>query len=100
MKGKIEKEYQNEYIHLATGLYSVWDKYKGVYSDVFYNQSGLSITRFLFDSFYATKIRIGDGIGLSGDITIPNCLDSHLETALASIWNQYPIDRPSNFTGS
>lgn len=98
-KGKIEKDFPAEFEAIKTKLFDVWDNSKGVYSDVSYNEAGRSLTRFLFDSFYAARIRIGDGIGLDGEITIPDCHDKHIETALASLWRQYPDNRPVNFTG-
>jgi hypothetical protein len=40
--------------------------------------------RFCFDLFFATGLRIGDGIGIDGDI-IGDYNDDHLYTALKSI---------------
>ena len=40
--------------------------------------------RFCFDLFFATGIRIGDGVGTQGDI-IGNYSDAHIYTALKSI---------------
>ena len=40
--------------------------------------------RFCFDLFYATGIKIGDGVGTQGDI-IGNYSDAHVYTALKSI---------------
>ena len=51
-----------------------------------YEQAGLSETRFLFDSLYASRIKIGDGIGLSGDVLLyAYCDNSHIKTALRHI---------------
>ena len=44
-----------------------------------------SKTRFRFDMFYKSGVRIGDGAGLSGDIDIQGCNDSHIETAMKRI---------------
>tara|TARA_R110002167_G_scaffold252882_4_gene459240 strand:+ start:722 stop:1003 length:282 start_codon:yes stop_codon:yes gene_type:complete len=41
-------------------------------------------TRFCFDVFYGTGLRIGDGVGTTGDI-IGAYTDSHLLTALRSV---------------
>ena len=54
-----------------------------------YKEAGLSPCRFRWDCFHATKIRIGDGIGLTGDITVPDCHDSHIDTALRRIMKEY-----------
>lgn len=40
--------------------------------------------RFCFDLFYASRIKIGDGVGTQGDI-IGNYTDSHLYTALKQV---------------
>lgn len=40
--------------------------------------------RFCFDVFYASGVKIGDGMGTSGDI-IGNYNDSHIYTALKTV---------------
>jgi hypothetical protein len=51
-----------------------------------YRLGGMSMKRFRWDLFLATKIRIGDGIGMKGDIDLYQYLDdSHIDTALRKI---------------
>jgi hypothetical protein len=50
-----------------------------------YREQGLSPVRYMFDLFYKSKVRIGDGVGMSGDIVEPGLNDEHLETALRTI---------------
>lgn len=100
MSCKIKREKPDDYKILAEYLYAVWDRSKGVYSDVFYEEKGLSIKRFLFDSLYQSKITIGDGVGVPGIITLyDTCNDDHIFSAMKLIWNEYHSDRPLNFTG-
>lgn len=47
-----------------------------------YQAKGLSFERFCWDIFHASQFRIGDGIGIIGDINIPNCKDTHIFTAM------------------
>lgn len=47
-----------------------------------YVQAGHSDTRFIMDVFYATKTRIGDGIGLQSNCGIVGDYDDkHIQTA-------------------
>ena len=41
-------------------------------------------TRFCFDLFYASGVKIGDGVGTTGDI-IGDYTDNHLFTALKAV---------------
>ena len=51
-----------------------------------YDEAGLSETRFLFDALYQSKIKIGDGVGLHGDVNLyAYCDDTHIKTALRKI---------------
>lgn len=51
-----------------------------------YEGKGLSEARFLFDVFYASKTKIGDGIGLSSNCGIEGDYDdSHIKTAMTKI---------------
>ena len=99
MKGKIEAKYPEEFEVIKSKAFEVWDNYKGVYSDVPYYEAGQTIGSFLMGSFFKTRIRIGDGIGLSGEVTIPDCHDSHLKTAMVSMWRHYRNARPENYKG-
>lgn len=57
-----------------------------------YKEHGLSYKRFCWDLFYASKFRVGDGIGITGDINIKGCNDSHIETAIKSSLNKQGIN--------
>ena len=51
-----------------------------------YKQKGLSETRFLFDVFYASKTKIGDGVGMSSNCGIEGDYnDNHIETAMKKV---------------
>jgi hypothetical protein len=50
-----------------------------------YKARDLSFRRYCFDLFYASKFRVGDGIGLDGHITVPDCTDENIATALRKI---------------
>lgn len=56
-----------------------------------YQQGMLTFRRYCFDLFYATGIRIGDGIGVRGDIIIENCNDDHIFTALKRIVKDHGV---------
>lgn len=47
--------------------------------------TNLSKTRLRFDLFYATRVVIGDGVGIIGNINIHDCKDAHIETAMKRI---------------
>ncbi len=91
MKGLIEKAYPEEFQVLKKALYNLWSTHSPALSEEKYVEAGLTPRRFLFDSFYATKLRIGDGIGLTGDITLPGSAgeDEKLHTAFKAIWREY-----------
>ena len=53
-----------------------------------YTEAGLSEKRFLFDALYQSKIKIGNGAGIHGDVNLyAYCNDTHIETALRKIAN-------------
>lgn len=57
-----------------------------------YKEKGLSDTRFLFDVFYASKTKIGDGIGLSSNCGIEGDYnDGHIETAMKKIIKELTV---------
>ena len=57
-----------------------------------YVQAGLSPMRFRWDCLYASKIRIGDGVGTDGDILLyAYCDDTHIDTALRAIQRELGI---------
>lgn len=47
-----------------------------------YQAQGLTFTRFAFDVFYKSGFRVGDGVGIDGDINVPDCNDDHIGTAV------------------
>lgn len=102
MAGLIHKKYPKEYNFMRAAMFSVWDKSKGVHCESEYNKAGLSQRRFLFDSFWAAKVRIGDGVGMSGDVVLPGSAgeDEKLFTAFKSIWRDYINARPRDFAGN
>lgn len=57
-----------------------------------YKEHGLSYKRFCWDLFYASKFRIGDGVGMTGDVNIAGCNDSHIETAIKASLNKQGIN--------
>lgn len=57
-----------------------------------YKQHSLSFTRYCWDLFWASKFKIGDGIGISGDINISGCNDDHIQTALKKIVKDYGVE--------
>ena len=51
-----------------------------------YKNAGLSDMRFRWDLLHASKLKIGDGVGMSGDLELYRYLnDSHIDAALAAI---------------
>ena len=53
-----------------------------------YKNKGLSKTRFLFDVFYFSKTKIGDGVGMSSNCGIVGDYnDAHIETAMNKVIN-------------
>lgn len=51
-----------------------------------YKEDGFSPTRFRWDCFWASKVKIGDGVGITGDFDIPGGVDNaHIDTALRKI---------------
>lgn len=51
-----------------------------------YKAAGLSDKRFRWDCLWASKIKIGDGVGIKGDLDLYAYMnDDHIDTALRSI---------------
>lgn len=51
-----------------------------------YQGQGLSPKRLRWDILYASRIKIGDGIGMEGDVNVYGYAnDEHIDTALRSI---------------
>lgn len=51
-----------------------------------YKRAGLSAKRYRWDCFYRSKVKIGDGVGMKGDINLYAYMnDDHIDTALRSI---------------
>ena len=51
-----------------------------------YKAAGLSDKRFRWDCLWASKVRIGDGVGIKGDLDLYAYMnDDHIDTALRSI---------------
>ena len=50
-----------------------------------YRREGLSARRYRWDLFYLSQVRIGDGVGIIGDINDPDLTDDHIDTALRRI---------------
>lgn len=90
---KIEKK-SKEYKLVKAAMFKVWDNFRGTNSLNTYQDQGLSLTRFLWDTFHATKLRIGDGVGMDGDVLwYKDCHDEHITTAFKSIWQEYAKER-------
>lgn len=93
-KGLIEKTDKEGFKLVKNAMFDKWDNFKKTNSCNTYLEQGYSISAFIWDTFYKTKLKIGDGIGTSGDILwygIGN--DEHIETAFKAIWNQYLKER-------
>jgi len=56
-----------------------------------YQKQGFSHTWFRWDMYHASGFRVGDGIGIIGDINIPDCADSHIDTALRKALRDHGI---------
>lgn len=88
--GKIEKQYPVAFATIEKRMFAAWNASQGEHSRKFYDMQNLSLTRFLFDYFYKTKLvayhekRDDDNYVFIGD-----CNDDHLATALAKIWDNY-----------
>jgi len=93
-KGLIEKQDKEGFTLVKNRMFKVWDSYKGLNSINTYRDQSLSVNRFLWDTFYATKTKIGDGIGTSGDVLWYKLgHDDHITTALKAIWDYYTKER-------
>jgi len=89
-KGLIETKDKEGFNLVKNRLFKQWDSYRGISSLQTYIEAGLSVSAFLWDSFRATKTRIGDGVGMDGDVLwYALGHDDHIETALKSIWSHY-----------
>ena len=89
-KGKIEKEDKAGFDLVKDLMFKKWDDFKGINSLNIYLEQGRTISGFLWDTFYATGIKIGDGVGMSGDVLWYKLgHDEHITTAFKAIWNQY-----------
>jgi hypothetical protein len=89
--GKIEKLHPAEFGVIKEALFRVWNESgRGVDSEAYYTAHlELSFTRFIWDSFWKTGLKIGDGKGMSGDVALPSIHDDHLDTAFRKIWGEY-----------
>lgn len=58
-----------------------------------YQSAKLSYIRFIWDWFWRSNTTIGDGIGLTTNcgLTIPDCHDNHIETALKHIAKKHGL---------
>lgn len=93
-KGIIEKTDTAGFNLVSEKLFGVWDGFKGENSLSSYTGAGYTETRFLWDSFYKTGLKIGDGVGMDGDILwYAKHFDDHITTALRSIWQDYLISK-------
>lgn len=89
-KGLIEKQDKAGFALVRGRMYEKWDSFRGENSLNAYSDSGYSVTRFLFDTLHATRTKIGDGVGMSGEVLWYGFADdSHIETALKAMWAQY-----------
>lgn len=89
-KGLIEKEDKQGFDLVKNAMFEQWDKYKGVFSMQNYVDQGRSVNAFLWDTFYATKLKIGDGVGMSGHVLWYKLgHDEHIITAFKAMWNHY-----------
>jgi len=54
--------------------------------DRVYKESGMTHMRYRWDSLYRTKLKIGDGVGVQGDLNLYAYMnDDHIDTALRAI---------------
>lgn len=90
-KGLIEKQDKTGFEMVKKHMFSKWDNFRGENSLNAYTDAGYSITRFLWDTFHTTKLKIGDGVGTQGDVLWykNNLNDEHITTAFKSIWVLY-----------
>lgn len=68
---------------LAARVKAALEPFNAVDLERTYSQE--SQTRFRVDMFYVSKVRVGDGVGMTGDIVVPGCTDAHIETAMKSV---------------
>ncbi len=90
LKGLIETKDKAGYDLVKNRLFKQWDSYRGKNSLQTYLEAGRTVSAFLWDSFWATKTKIGDGVGMSGEVLwYALGHDDHIETALKNIWAIY-----------
>lgn len=77
---KIKPEH---YAVLKQAVDSVLERVPNIRSE--YQAKGLSDKRYRWDLLYATKIKIGDGRGMSGLPLYEYMDDTHIDTALRAI---------------
>lgn len=77
---KIKPEH---YAVLKQAVDSVLERVTNIRSE--YQAKGLSDKRYRWDLLYATKIKIGDGRGMSGLPLYEYMDDTHIDTALRAI---------------
>ena len=94
-KGIIERDNPIAFALIKLRAVQLWNSCDGKNAAKSYMQAGLSEARFLMDSFYLTNISVGDGVGLSGDITLRGTAgnDSAIKTAVKSIWKGYEVTK-------
>ena len=94
-KGIIERDNPIAFALIKLKVIHLWESCEGKNAAKSYMQAGLSEDRFLMDSFYLTNISVGDGVGLSGDITLRGTAgnDSAIKTAVKSIWKGYEVTK-------
>ena len=82
---KIKNEH---YEVLETACKKVLDKSPNAWNE--YKNKGLSEKRFRWDVLWATKLKIGDSIGMPGDLPLYDYMnDEHIDTALRKIVQPY-----------
>jgi len=76
-----------DYAKIKTAAMSVIEKNPDV--EQRYKDQGLTPMRLRWDILYASRIKLGDGVGMQGDVNVyAYANDDHIDTALRSVMKE------------
>lgn len=81
------KIHTEDYAKFKAAVMGVLNQHPGIEAE--YREKQLSPKRLRWDLLYASKLKLGDGVGTHGDVNVyAYANDEHIDTALRSIMKE------------